>query len=359
MTRISTALAAAAALALVSHPAPARAQGEPAKAEAVPARKGKAAKNKGAGKKAGLPAPEALVVDRVVAVVNEEIVLESELMRRVLPLSAELEDVADPRERARRQKGLASQVLDEMVNEELILGAATEAKLEVADKEVENALEEIKKQNNVDDAGLAKALEMQGYTMSGYRQDVRRQILRMRAVNVLVRPRVTVTDEDVRAAYDARSRRSGAVTKVKLHHALIALPDNPTQQQLAAAKKRASDLIERVRNGEKFQDLTAQYSDDTATNTSGGELGWIERGSISTEWEAIVFAMNKGEVRGPISGPSGLHVFYVSDLEKAEQKPFDEVKEKIRNDLYRREMDKQTTLWLDELREKAHVEVKL
>jgi len=298
-------------------------------------------------------------IDRVVAIVDRDVVLESELMRRVGPLSAELEQIADEHERQRRQKALAARVLDEMVNEHLMLAAARDAKLEVAAKEVANAIEEIKRQNNVDDEGLAKALEMQGYTLAAYRQDVRRQILRMRAVNVLVRPRVTITDEDVRAAYDARGRRAGAVTRVHLRHILLSLPEHPSEQQLAAAKRRAADIIDRVRGGAKFEDIAAKTSDDDATAAAGGDLGWIERGSIATEWEAIVFGMDKGEVRGPISGPSGLHVFYVSELEKAEQKPFEEAKDQLRNDLYRREMDKQTKLWLDDLRRKAHIELKL
>ena len=344
-TRHGWALAAALAAALAT-PTAAHAQAEPGAGSAPT-------------KASDKTAPEAFVIDRVVAVVDDEIVLQSELARRTVPLAAELDDIKDARERQRRQNLLASRVLDEMVNEQLILGAAAEAKLEVSDKEVRNAVDEIKKQNNVDDEGLAKALEMQGYTMSSYRKDVRRQILRMRAVNVLVRPRVTVTDEDVRAAYDAKSRRSGAITKVHLHHILIEVPDKPSQQQVAAAKQRAAAAIERVRGGEPFTKVAEQVSDDAATASDGGDLGWIERGSLATEWEAIVFAMSKGEVRGPINGPHGLHVFYVADLEQAEQQPFDEAKEKLRNDLYRREMDKQTNLWLDELRKKAHVELKL
>jgi parvulin-like peptidyl-prolyl isomerase len=101
--------------------------------------------------------------------------------------------------------------------------------------------------------------------------------------------------------------------------------------------------------------LAKDYSDDSKTSTDGGDLGWIERGSIATEWEVIVFAMDKGDVRGPISGPRGLHVFYVSELEKSDLETFEELKEKLRNELYRKEMDKQSKLWMDDLRKKAHV----
>jgi peptidyl-prolyl cis-trans isomerase SurA len=224
---------------------------------------------------------------------------------------------------------------------------------------VQNALEEIKKQNSLDDNQLAEALRLQGYTMASYRHDVRRQILRMRAVNMLVRPRVTVTDDDVRARYDSMNRRSAAVKKIRLRHILVGLPERATEAQLAEAKRRAADLMEKIRGGADFARLAASESADEQTKYTGGELGWIERGSIDTEWEVIVFAMNKGEVRGPITGPRGLHVFQVTDLERNQQKPFAEVKEQLRNEIYRKEMDRQTRLWLDELRDKAHIQVKL
>ena len=313
---------------------------------------------KPAAKKPSKPGQK-LVVDKVVAIVNDAVILHSELMRRVAPLTADLDEVGDPRERKRRQDKLKGQVLEEMVNEERIVQAAGESKLEVSAKEVQNALEEIKKQNNLDDNQLAEALRMQGYTMSSYRTDVRRQILRMRATNMLVRPRVTVTDDDVRARYDAMSRRSAAVKRIKLRHILVALPDKPTETQIAEAKRKATELMEKVRAGADFARLAADTSDDEQTKFSGGELGWIERGSIDTEWEVIVFAMNKGEVRGPITGPSGLHVFQVTEVERNQQKPFAQMKEQLRNEIFRKEMERQTKLWLDELREKAHIQMKL
>lgn len=310
-----------------------------------------------AGKATG--AGEPVILDRVVAVINDAVILQSELDARVEPFAAELRSISDPRERARRHSKLVSQMLDDMIAEELIVQAAIEAKLQVESKEVAAAIAEIKKQNKLDDAGLEQALAMQGMTVESYKKDVERQIMRMRAVNMLVRPRVTVTDEDVRAHYDEKSRRSAVVGRVHLRHALIALPENPSERQVATAKERAAQLITRARAGESFAELAQEFSDDEATSAGGGDLGWIERGSLPTEWEVVVFAMEKGEVRGPISGPTGLHVFFVEDVEKTELESFDKVKEQLRGDIYRKEMDRQTTLWLEELRKKAHISRKL
>ena len=293
-------------------------------------------------------------LERVVAVVNDSIILQSELDARLVPVMAEAQQITDPQERRRRIAKLATQVLDEMVNEELIVQAADAAKVEVDSSEVQAALDEIKQQNNLDDAGLAQALSAQGYTMQNYRMDLRRQLLRLRAVNQLVAPKVQITDEDVRARYDQMQRRSDAVSAVYLSRILIKLPEHPTEQQIAEAKEKAAKALDRVKAGESFADVGKQVSDD-----SNIELGWFQRGSLNPESEQIVFSMQKGDVRGPVTSPEGLQLFYVSDVKNTELKPFADMKDQLKNELRRRELDKQTQAWVEELRKKAYIDIKL
>lgn len=293
-------------------------------------------------------------LERVVAVVNDSIILQSELDARLLPLQAQAAQITDPVEQRRRLAKMASQTLEEMVNEELMVQAADDAKVEVDSSEVQAALDEIKQQNNLDDAGLAQALASQGYTMSGYRMDLRRQLLRLRAVNQLVSPKVQVTEDDVRARYDELQRRSASVEAVYLSHILVKLDPHPTEQQIAAARAQAAQAIDRVKAGEPFAEVAKQMSSDPNV-----ELGWFQRGSINPDWEQIVFSMQKGDVRGPVSGPQGLHVFHVSDVKQSALKPYAEMKDQIQRELRRRELDKQTANWVEELRKKAYIDIKL
>jgi len=301
-----------------------------------------------------------LRVEYVVAVVNDAIILNSELETRRLPSLGEAQQISDLKERERRIAKLTSQVLDEMVNEELIVQAAEAAKIEVESTEVQAALDEIKQQNNLDDAGLAAALSAQGFTMANYKQELRRQVLRFRAVNQLVAPKVQVTDEDIRARYDQMARRTEQVQAVKLSHMLFKLPDHATEQQIAAAKEKASRAMTRVKAGEDFAKVAADESEDDSTKATGGELGWFQRGSMANpDWEPIVFAMEKGDVRGPVAGPQGFHVFLVTEVKRSDLKPFADMKEQLSRELRRREMDKQTQTWVEELRKKAYIDIKL
>jgi peptidyl-prolyl cis-trans isomerase SurA len=298
-------------------------------------------------------------LERVVAVINDHVILQSELEARLVPVRQEAEQIADPAERKRRMAKLTSQVLDEMVNEDLIVQAAEASKIEVDSSEVQAALDEIKQQNKLDDQGLQQALAAQGYTLSNYRTDLRRQLLRLRAVNQLVAPKVQITEEDVRARYDQMQRRSESVSAVRLSHIRINLPEHPTEQQIADARDRATKAITRVKAGEEFAKVAADVSEDESTKAAGGELGWFQRGSVNPDWEQIVFSMDKGDVRGPVTGPQGLHVFYVSDLKNSALKPYAEMKEQVQRELRRRELDKQTQTWVEELRKKAYIDIKL
>jgi len=318
------------------------------------------AKATGAGTTTSPNKGKKLKLEYVVAVINDAIILNSELEARRLPVLSEAQQITDPKERERRIAKLTSQVLDEMVNEELIVQAAEAAKVEIESSEVQSAIDEIKQQNNLDDAGLSAALAAQGLTIAGYKQEMRRQLLRLRAMNTLVAPKVQITDEDVRARYDQMARRTEQVQAVKLAHMLFKLPEHATEQQLAEAKEKASKAIARVKAGEDFAKVAATESDDDSTKATGGELGWFQRGSMANpEWEPIVFAMEKGDVRGPVTGPQGFHVFMVTEVKRSDLKPFPEMKEQLMRELRRREMDKQTQTWVEELRKKAYIDIKL
>jgi len=308
------------------------------------------------------PSPNAgkkIELERVVAVVNDAIILQSELEARLQPVMQEAQQIPDENERKRRIAKLTGQVLDDMVNEELIVQAAEASKIEVDSSEVQAALDEIKQQNSLDDAGLQQALVQQGYSLQNYKADLRRQLLRFRAINTIVAPKVNITEEDIHARYDQMQRRSEQVSAVRISDILIKLPDHPTEQQVADAKTKATKALDRVKGGEDFAVVAKEVSDDDSTKSTGGELGWFERGSVNPDWEGIVFAMDKGEVRGPVNGPQGLYVLKVTDVKQNVLKPYPEMKEQLSRELRRRELDKQTQTWVDELRKKAYIDIKL
>jgi len=296
-----------------------------------------------------------VIVDRVAAIVNDSVILISELDLRMLPLRNEAMQIKDQGERERRLVKLALQALDEMVNDELMVQAASEAKITVDQAEMQQSIDYIKQQNGLDDKQLEAAMKAQGMTLVTLRNDVVRQ----RAINQLVGPKVQITPEDVRARYDQMQRRSEAVSAVSLSQIVFALPEHPTEQQLEEAKAKAQKSLDRVKAGEDFTKVANEVTEDPTTKATGGQLGWIQRGTLAEDFDQVVFSMEKGDLRGPVKGAKGLYVLQVIDVKRTELKPFDAMKDELTAELRRKALAKHTQAWIEELRKKAYIDIKL
>lgn len=296
-----------------------------------------------------------VIADRIAAVVNDQVILVSEVDQRMMPLRTDAMGIADQAERDRRLAKLAVQVLDEMVNDELILQAGIAAKVTVEEQEVQAAIDYIKQSNKMDDAQLAAAMAAQGVTKATIKND----LIRQRTVNEMVGRKIAVTDEDLRARYSELQRRSSSIAAVNVSQILFALPEHAMQQQIDAAKKNAQVAIDRVKAGEPFATVAGEVTEDAATKSTGGVIGWLEPATLDPAWESVVFGMDKGDVRGPISGAKGLYVLYANELKRTELAPFDKMKEQLSSELRRTQLAKLSRAWIEELRKKAYIEIKL
>ena len=184
-------------------------------------------------------------------------------------------------------------------------------------------------------------------------------MLRQRTINELVGRKIAMSDDDIKARYAELQRRSSAIAAVNVSQILFALPEHPSQQELDAAKKKAQAAIDRVRAGEDFATLANELTEDASTKTTGGMLGWLEPATLDPAWESVVFGMDKGDVRGPISGAKGLYVLYANDLKRNTLAPLDKMKEQLASELRRTQLAKLTRTWIEELRKKAYIEIKL
>ncbi len=306
---------------------------------------------------AAAPLARARVVERVAAVVGDAIVLASEVEERVGPLLADTNQIRDPDKRAARAAALRREVLDRLIDDELILQQATELKLSISSEQVDASIEEIKKQNNLNDDQLREALRGQGMTMSAYRADLKRQLLRFRVLNIAVGSRVNISDDEVHSYYE-RHMKDGSNVQVRASHVFVAIPENADAQVVAEKQAQAQKILERAKAGEDFAKLAREASDDAATRADGGDLGYFGKDMLPKPIEEIVFAMKVGEVRGPIRADRGFHVIKLVDRKLKEPKPFDEVKDDIRMQLRQKDMERQTKTYLTELRKKTLVDIR-
>jgi len=302
-------------------------------------------------------AAQARVVEKIAAVVGDSIILGSEIEEKAAPLLAEVSRLPEASKRAARAAALRREVLERLIDDELILQQAAELKLTVTSEQVDASIEEIKRQNNIDDDQLREALRAQGMSMAAYRADLKKQLLRFRVINIAVGSRVTISDDDVKTYYD-RHMKDGANVQVRASHIFIAIPENADPSVVAEKQAQAKKLLDRALAGEDFAKLAREASDDPATRAEGGDLGYFGKDMLPKAIEELVFAMKVGEVRGPIRVDRGFHVIKLVDRKVKDPKPFDEVKDDIRMQLRQKDMERQTKIYLAELRKKTLVDIR-
>ncbi|MBK7776410.1 MAG: SurA N-terminal domain-containing protein [Sandaracinaceae bacterium] len=303
-----------------------------------------------AGLAAGLSAlpAEADVIEQVAAVVNDEAIWLSEVRRRAAPFVPQIMAADSQAERVALRERLYTEILDRLIDEELIRQAATRMSLRVSTEDVERAIANVRRQNNLGEPEFWDAVREQGFTPAQYRDDLRRQLLRLKVLNQRARGRVNIT-EDVRARYDEEVRRTNRALRFRASHVFVELPAGSNASEVAATRLRAEELQAR---------LTASNFQAAIAEVGGGELGWLRQGDLPQELEEQLMTLEEGQVSGVVRGPGGFHVFLLHEREQSEGDvpPYDEVREYIFRQMLDVAMARQEELFLTELRRGAMIE---
>lgn len=303
-------------------------------------------------------AAEARVVEKIVAVVGEEVILQSEVEERAAPLMTDVASISDAAQREARAGAVRREILERLIDEQLLLQQAAELKLSVSSEEIDRSIEQIKKDYGLTDQALRDELRRTGMTMAGYRQNTRREILKYRVLSAAVWSRVTVTDKELQDYYD-RNLKSGANVEVCARTVFLSIPENADNATVLEKEKAAKKILERAQAGDDFVTLAKEHSEDPATRSDGGDLGCFGKGMMPKPTEELVFSMKPGEVRGPIRVDRGFHVIKLVDRKVGDVKPLEEIKDELRQQIIQKERERATKSFLSELRKRTLVDVRL
>lgn len=253
-------------------------------------------------------------LDRIVAVVNDDAIMASELEDRMVQARSQLasRNIAMPDDAVLRR-----QVLDRMIVEQIQLQMAEQANLSVNDTELNRAVRTIAENNGMTVEQFADALEADGLSLAVVRDQVRREMLMRDLQQRRVASRVNVSDREVQRYLEQQGVSDD--TRYRLGHILVALPQSPTPDQVQAAQQEANALYERLQAGADFADLAASESDG-ANALEGGDLGWRQGGEIPTVFAETLPQLSVGDVSEPIRSPSGFHLVKLMDREGGKQR---------------------------------------
>lgn len=306
---------------------------------------------------AGTPASAAVdTVDRIVAVVNDEIILLSELAVFSGPFEERAaQEAPDPVGRALARREVRQKILDEMIADRLVSEEAALLGLNVSEREVDSEVSRIKRENNLDDASFRKQLAAQGMDEKMLRDQLRRIRLRQKVTEVRVQPRVSVSDGEVRKYYDDNFKND---FKVRVRMLSKKFPKAASTAEIAKLQVKLRELRARAEAGEDFGEI-AKVESEGSNPTQGGDIGWIMRGDVAEEIEALAFTLEKGQISEPFRLGDGVHLLQVTDKEPLPPKAFAEVEDRIRGVLMGRAGEKEYSRWVSELRAKSFIEIRL
>lgn len=249
-----------------------------------------------------------IVLDRIAAVVNDGVVLESELETQLKLVRQNLaqQQVAMPPDDI-----LRSQVLENLILKRIKLQRIENLGMVISDEEVNRALGMLAEQNGITLSNLPAALANQGIDYTLYREEVREQMAleQLRARDVNSRVNVTRTEVDKIIANTAPDN-----LEYEVLHILIATPSDASDEQLDEARNKAEDLYSRLSNGEDFGPLAIAYSNASNVLTNRGNLGYLKANSLPSIFADQVRSMSPGETAPPIKSPSGYHVIQLNDI---------------------------------------------
>ncbi|MEY3464522.1 MAG: peptidylprolyl isomerase SurA [Gammaproteobacteria bacterium] len=255
------------------------------------------------------------MLDRVAAVVNEGVVLASELDEQMAAVMQRLKQAG---QELPPQSVLRTQVLERLILQEIQMQRATRAGIRVNDEQLNQALADVAARNNLPLNQLPAVLAQQGVEYAGYRENVRRemtlQVLRQRDVI----QRINVAPRELEQFLERQKNRPSELNEYDISHILIAVPQDPTPQQLEEAAKRAQDVSDRARRGEDFAKLAVAYS-NSQTALEGGKLGWRKGPEIPTVLADLVVQLKPGESSAPLRTPSGYHIVRLNEVRGNDQ----------------------------------------
>jgi peptidyl-prolyl cis-trans isomerase SurA len=312
-------------------------------------------------------AAHATIVERVVAVIGERPILWSDVVRRAAAGRVQIRlQTHDANVIGVQEEGLYRELLDHMIDERLEQQQADKAHISVTQDEVDRGIENIAAQaqgqgRTVSAADVLSEVKRRGLTEQDFRDEIRRQILDGKLTELRVRPRVRVTDQDARAAYQHTVDELKAQSPIDARILALRVPPMATQEQAAVRMALATDLVKQAREGADFCAMVAKYSDDASTRTTCGSHGPQPIGNLLPGIQDAVRATKEGAISEPVSvrTPTEDVIVIVMPLGQGKIPSFDEVKSEMMQKALSEGLERARKQWLQELRNNVYVDVRL
>ena len=287
------------------------------------------------------------VIDKIVAVVNEDIITLVELNKAIKPYLAEVEKTAySDEKKGQIINKLQNDMLQKMIEFKLTEQEAERLHIKVSDKELEASIQRFLKQENITKEELKKALVKEKMTYEEYENEMRSKILRPKLINRVIKAKVVITNEEIKEYYDEHENEYIGVTNYHLRNILV-------------DKKETIEQIKKLLDqNEDFKEIAKKYS-QAPNASSGGDLGSFEIDVFAEGIRENILMLEKGQYTDIISTDGGFQIFFLENIETVGGKTLEQAKDEITRKLFSAKAEKKYKEWFEELKEMSLIQITL
>jgi peptidyl-prolyl cis-trans isomerase SurA len=303
-------------------------------------------------------AAESEIVERIVAVVNQEIITLSEVRAISIPYLKKMEKQFSLEYGEEEIMETEKRIVDQLIDEKLVAQEADRLGIEVTPKELTMAIKDVKEQNRLTDAQFEKALAEDGMTLEDYKRELTNQMKKMRLMDQEIRAKVQVSKKEVDEYYEKHKSEFNAPPEVRLQQILLLVSPEALDSEIDQVRKKAEQVRERVSQGENFTEMVKLYSQDV-TAAAGGDMGIFLKGELFPSLDEVAFSLEVGEVSGVIQSPTGFHILKLLDKKDRKKMTEEERSEEIDDIIYNQKVEDKYRKWIKGLREKSYLHINL
>jgi peptidyl-prolyl cis-trans isomerase SurA len=303
---------------------------------------------------------DAEVMDKIIAVVNDEVITLAELNAAFEPYRKNIEETYKGDNKEETIKQTKEVFLKRFIDNLLIEQEAKKAGVGtiIKDEEVMEVLKDLlaKQKSSMED--FLKKISREGKSLESVKKEIKDQMMRMRLLRREVQSKIIVSDEEIGDYYNKNRQDYEGKEAVRIKKILLSLPAKANKATRAKVKDEANKLRKRIVNGEPFDLVAAKYSQSSEASR-GGDIGFIERGVIIPELESVAFSLPVGKLSEVIETDIGFHIIMVVDKRGAGLKPINVVRAEIKEKIENEKLEKKFDEWIASVRAKSHIDIRL
>jgi peptidyl-prolyl cis-trans isomerase SurA len=295
------------------------------------------------------------VCNRLVAVVNNDVITLYELNNRMKEMTGvppeELMLKGDAMYRDARQK-----ILELLIDEKIAQAKIKELRIQVSDRQVDNYVEKLKRDNQLTQEDLVAGLEKEGLSYEKYRERIKRDIERAQLIEYEVRSKIIIREETIQKYYEEQKGTFGVAEKVQLAGIFLMRKNLKSEEEMRELYGKAQEIAAKLKAGADFTQMAGNYSEGPGAK-EGGDLGQFTVEHLEPGLKSVVEALPEGGISDPLVRPNGIQIIKVTKKQTGKIRSLEEMKDAIYGTLYQEEVNRRYQNWIKELRESAYTRV--